>query len=133
MPILAICTADMGLVGGGTGLDEEPTAAVLKKVHKGAAIGCWSTLCRCTSSCKRLYQRTSSMENVAAELDRLDTIAEPDFRVKAYKVDQWCSGGLPLLFVYQAAAFPRLPFYDNRFKTSFARCRPRWQRLSVRN
>ncbi|MEZ4520009.1 MAG: asparagine synthase-related protein, partial [Chloroflexota bacterium] len=110
--------ADMGLVGVDELSDEELTAVVLKKVHKGGSDWLLEHLCR--PHLKEAVPEDIFHENVAAELDRLDTIAEPDFRVKAYKVDQWCARWTTVAFrMYQAAAFPRLPFYDNRLEDFF--------------
>jgi asparagine synthetase B (glutamine-hydrolysing) len=42
-------------------------------------------------------------------------VPEPDFRVKALKTDQWSHRWTTAsLRMFQPAAFPRLPFYDNR-------------------
>ena len=58
---------------------------------------------------------------VAGELDRVSAIEDPDFRVKAFKTDQWSfRWTLASLRMYQAGAFPRLPFYDTRMADFFA-------------
>jgi len=58
---------------------------------------------------------------VAAELSTLDDIADPDFRVKAFKTEQWSfRWTLASLRMYQAGAYPRLPFYDTRLTDFFA-------------
>jgi asparagine synthase (glutamine-hydrolysing) len=60
-------------------------------------------------------------EQLAGELSRLDGISDPDFRVKAYKTEQWSfRWTLASLRMYQAGAFPRLPFYDTRMTDFFA-------------
>ena len=60
-------------------------------------------------------------EQLAEELSRLEGIADPDFRVKAYKTEQWSfRWTLASLRMYQAGAFPRLPFYDTRMTDFFA-------------
>ena len=52
---------------------------------------------------------------------RVAAIAEPDFRVKAFKTDQWSfRWTLASLRMYQAGAFPLLPFYDTRMSDFFA-------------
>jgi asparagine synthase (glutamine-hydrolysing) len=52
---------------------------------------------------------------VASELRRVGDIGDLDFRVKAFKTDQWSfRWTVPGLRMFQPAAFPRLPFYDNR-------------------
>jgi hypothetical protein len=58
---------------------------------------------------------------LARELALLDDIEDPDFRVKAFKTDQWSfRWTLASLRMYQAGAFPRLPFYDIRLANFFA-------------
>jgi hypothetical protein len=60
-------------------------------------------------------------DTVAGELARLDGITEPDFRVKAFKTEQWVARWTNTgLRMFQAAAFPRLPFYDTRLVDFFA-------------
>ena len=59
-------------------------------------------------------------EMVSQELRKLEHIEDPDFRIKAFKTDNWsfrwtCAS----LRMFQAAAFPRLPFYDNRIADFF--------------
>jgi asparagine synthase (glutamine-hydrolysing) len=51
---------------------------------------------------------------VHQELKRID-IKEADFHLKAFKTEQWSfRWTVPSLRMFQPAAFPRLPFYDNR-------------------
>jgi hypothetical protein len=58
---------------------------------------------------------------VADALRPLGGLADPDFRVKAYKTEQWSARWTTAsLRMYQAAAFPRLPFYDTRLADFFA-------------
>ncbi len=58
---------------------------------------------------------------VGRELERLDGIADPDFRVKAFKTEQWSfRWTLASLRMYQAGAFPKVPFYDTRMSDFFA-------------
>ena len=60
-------------------------------------------------------------EFVAGELRRVGDIEEPDFRVKAFKTEQWSfRWTLASIRMYQAGAFPRLPFYDTRLTDFFA-------------
>jgi hypothetical protein len=57
---------------------------------------------------------------VAEGLKPLAHIQDPDFRVKAYKTDNWSfRWTLASLRMFQAAAFPRLPFYDTRMADFF--------------
>ena len=58
---------------------------------------------------------------VDRELERVGSIAEPDFRVKAFKTEQWSfRWTLASLRMYQAGAYPLLPFYDTRMSDFFA-------------
>jgi hypothetical protein len=60
-------------------------------------------------------------EMIGAELDRVGPIEDPDFRVKAFKTEQWSfRWTLASIRMYQAGAFPRLPFYDTRLSDFFA-------------
>ena len=60
-------------------------------------------------------------EEVRTELDRVEHLEDPDFRVKAFKTDQWSFRWTTAsLRAYQPAAFPRLPFYDSRLTDFFA-------------
>jgi asparagine synthase (glutamine-hydrolysing) len=52
---------------------------------------------------------------VGQELRRVQHIDEPDFRVKAFKTEQWSFRWTTAsLRMFQPGAFVRLPFYDNR-------------------
>ena len=58
---------------------------------------------------------------VRREFERLSAIEDPDFRVKAFKTEQWSfRWTLASLRMFQAGAFPRLPFYDNRMADFFS-------------
>ncbi|HWZ85069.1 MAG TPA: asparagine synthase-related protein [Thermoanaerobaculia bacterium] len=60
-------------------------------------------------------------ELVGGELARVGAIEDPDFRVKAFKTEQWSfRWTLASIRMFQAAAFPRLPFYDTRLTDFFA-------------
>lgn len=59
-------------------------------------------------------------EMVRVELKKFEHIEDRDFRIKAFKTDNWsfrwtCAS----LRMFQPAAFPRLPFYDNRMADFF--------------
>ena len=57
---------------------------------------------------------------VSEELGRFPGIEDADFRMKAFKTDQWSfRWTLASLRMYQAGAFPRLPFYDTRMADFF--------------
>ena len=54
------------------------------------------------------------------ELERIGPLGDPDFTLKALKVDQYGPRSVgAALRVYQSAAFPRLPFYDARLVDFF--------------
>jgi len=49
------------------------------------------------------------------EIESLRTIADYDFRLKVFKMEQYCFRFTATGFrMYQPGSFPRLPFYDNR-------------------
>ena len=53
-------------------------------------------------------------------MNSLQHIEDPDFRVKAFKTDNWSfRWTLASIRMFQAAAFPRLPFYDTRLADFF--------------
>ncbi len=55
------------------------------------------------------------------EMGRLRGISEPDFFVKAFKTEQWSARWTTAsIRAFQAAAFPRLPFYDTRISDFFS-------------
>ncbi len=57
---------------------------------------------------------------IQAELERLSDLEDPDFRVKAFKTENWSFRWTTAsLRMYQAAALPRLPFYDTRVAELF--------------
>ncbi|HMT21070.1 MAG TPA: hypothetical protein PKE20_07485, partial [Promineifilum sp.] len=107
---------DMGL--GDTATEADVFAATLKKVRKGG--GDWLLANLCAPRLGGAEPVGVLRDVVTGEMARLETIAEPDFRVKAFKVDQWCARWTTVaLRVFQSAAFPRLPFYDTRLADFF--------------
>lgn len=109
---------DMGLAGIEAMSAEEITAVTLKKVRKTGGIWLLDHLCQ--PHLGAVSPESVLRDHVAGELGRLEAIAEPDFRIKAFKVDQWCARWTTVaLRMYQAAAFPRLPFYDTRLADFF--------------
>ncbi len=57
---------------------------------------------------------------VQREIQALGDIEDAGFLVKAFKTDQWSARSTTAsLRAYQMAAFPRLPFYDNRLVDFF--------------
>jgi hypothetical protein len=60
-------------------------------------------------------------EFVQAELHRVRNIDDPDFRVKAFKTEQWSfRWSIPPTRIFQSAAWPRKVFYDTRLTDFFA-------------
>lgn len=111
--------ADMGLAGLTTVTPEDMTALVLKKVRKGGSAWLLESVCR--PNWNDADPEQVLQNSVSAELANLAMIEEPDYRLKAYKVDQWCARWTTVaLRMYQVAAFPRLPFYDTRLEDFFA-------------
>jgi len=107
---------DMGLSD--TATETDVFAATLKKVHKPG--GDWLLANLCAPQLNGAEPGAVLRDAVTGELARLETIAEPDFRVKAFKVDQWCARWTTVaLRAFQSAAFPRLPFYDTRLADFF--------------
>ena len=52
---------------------------------------------------------------VESDMQMLDHISDPDFRVKAYKTEQWSfRGSIPPIRAFQSAIWPRLVFYDHK-------------------
>lgn len=111
---------DMGLVGATISGAETVVAHSLKKIRKSG--GAWLT----RNVCARHLENGSDVEAllegfVRREFDRLPAIEDPDFRVKAFKTEQWSfRWTLASLRMFQAGAFPRLPFYDNRMADFFS-------------
>lgn len=59
-------------------------------------------------------------EMMRAELRRIPPFDDPDFRVKVFKTEQWAfRWTLASLRMYEAAAFPRIPFLDPRMVEFF--------------
>ncbi len=59
-------------------------------------------------------------EFVRDELRRLPSFEDPDFKIKAFKTDQWSFRWTTAsLRAYHAGAFPRTPFYDTRLADFF--------------
>jgi len=65
-------------------------------------------------------------EMMRAELRRTPEVGDPDFRVKVLKTEQWAfRWTLASLRMYEAAAFPRIPFLDPRMIRFFCTV-PTW-------
>ncbi len=111
---------DMGLVGAAAANGDEIVAHALKKMRKAG--GEWLTRNVCAGHREDGGDVEAVLEGfVRRELERLPAIEDPDFRVKAFKTDQWSfRWTLASLRMFQAGAFPRLPFYDNRMADFFS-------------
>jgi hypothetical protein len=110
---------DMGMVD--AGLDSEAVAEhALGKIRKRG--GDWLARNVCAPRVKSDESVEGLLrEFVRREFERLPAIEDPDFRVKAFKTEQWSfRWTLASLRMFQAGAFPRLPFYDNRMADFFS-------------
>ncbi len=107
---------DMGV--NATQVSEDDLADVaMKKFHKMGGGWLVDHLCRPQLAAEPhgLLQGV-----VSAELDRAGAADDPDFRIKLLKTEQWSARWTTAsLRAYQAAAFPRLPFYDARLVDFF--------------
>ncbi len=57
---------------------------------------------------------------VSEELKKTEHLEDPDFRIKAFKTDQWSfRWTMASIRMFQPGAFPRLPFYDTRLTDFF--------------
>jgi hypothetical protein len=111
---------DMGLVGAGTSraTAEEVVAHTLKKMRKRGSRWLLDNLYGSVSGPGQAEELQHQL--VADELSRLEDVADPDFRVKAFKTENWSfRWTLASIRMFQGAAFPRLPFYDNRLSDFF--------------
>lgn len=112
---------DMGVPAAlpGTLTDEDYLSIALKKIKKGGSDWLVENLCRNQVSDNGIDALLNRL--VAEELHRFPEVEEPDYRIKAFKVDQWSARWTSAsIRMFQAAAFPRLPFYDTRLTDFFA-------------
>ena len=91
---------------------------VVKKIQKKG--GDWLVENLCQSRLGNQNPKEFLRGMISDELKEFDAIEDPDFKMKAFKTDHWsfrwtCAS----LRMFQAAAFPRLPFYDNRLTDFF--------------
>lgn len=116
---------DMGLLD--HPLDEEALLAhVMDRISKPAG---WllDHLCRPNLGGEDPGQLLRQM--VREELAPFEEIEDADFRVKAFKTDQWSFRSTTAsLRAYQPGVFPRLPFYDTRLTDFFATVPTDWTR-----
>ncbi len=111
---------DMGIVEAGP-LDSEAVAEhALGKIRKRG--GDWLARNICALWVKSGESAEGLLRGfVRREFERLSAIEDPDFRMKAFKTEQWSfRWTLASLRMFQAGAFPRLPFYDNRMADFFS-------------
>jgi asparagine synthase (glutamine-hydrolysing) len=113
-----VCLGDMGLASC-TDLSESAflNHAQSKMERRGAA---WLLEHLCPASRTGEKSDVILSQLVRNGLAPYQHIADLDYRLKAYKADgwvfRWTNAGLRM---YQAAAFPRLPFYDSRLTDFF--------------
>ena len=110
---------DMGLANESKSNDDDfMLAHVLHKMEKPGREWLLDHLCR-----PRLGNDepgTVLRQMLQREMSHLNHIEDPDFRIKALKTDQWSFRWTTAsLRMFQAAAFPRLPFYDSRLTDFF--------------
>jgi asparagine synthase (glutamine-hydrolysing) len=110
---------DMGLANDQRSNDGEFVLShVLHKLAKPECVWLLEHLCSPRLSGEEPESILRKM--VQKEISQLDHIEDPDFRMKAFKTDQWSFRWTTAsLRMFQAAAFPRLPFYDSRLSDFF--------------
>ena len=110
---------DMGLANDGNSNDGDFILShVVHKMEKPGREWLLEHLCRPRLSADEPASILRKM--VQRELSHLDHIEDADFRIKAFKTDQWSFRWTTAsLRMFQAAAFPRLPFYDSRLTDFF--------------
>ncbi len=115
-----VLLGDVGLADGHMGLLDEQ--AFLETTQRKFLKGGSSWLLA------NLYERQSAgsapdslfRASLSDQLQRVPQIDDPDFRLKAIKTNLWSARWTTTaLRMYTAAAFPRLPFYDNRLVDFF--------------
>lgn len=122
---------DMGLVGSRPDA-AELTDHALARVTKRGGEELAELLCRLPLG---EDPAVLARQSVQRELKALGDIEDADFLIKAFKTDQWSARSTTAsLRAYQMAAFPRLPFYDNRlvdFFTTVGSEQVRGRRLQI--
>ena len=111
---------DMGLLGAESEV-QSPNAVsefAYKKMFKKGSEWLLKNLCDPQITTERAESLLKG--TVGDELAGLANIEDIDFRVKAFKTNQWSfRWTLASIRMFQAAAFPRLPFYDTRIADFF--------------
>ncbi len=111
---------DMGIVDAEAGDSAMVSEHALGKIRKRG--GDWLARKLCAPRLGRGASVEALLkELVSGEIARVEGVEDPDFRVKAFKTEQWSfRWTLASLRMFQAGAFPRLPFYDNRIADFFS-------------
>ncbi len=98
--------------------ESEVVAHTIKKMAKRGHAWLWDNLCAPHLHKDKPAELTRGL--VQEELAALGHIEDPDFRVKVFKTEAWSFRWTTAsLRMFQAAAFPRLPFYDQRLVDFF--------------
>jgi asparagine synthase (glutamine-hydrolysing) len=111
---------DMGLAGAAAGspTGEQVERHVLRRMSKPGQG--WLLRNLCQPHLEGAEPAEVLRDYVRDGLRPLEGIADADFRVKAFKTDNWSfRWTLASLRTYQAGAFPVLPFYDTRLADFF--------------
>lgn len=96
------------------------TAHAFQKMAKRGRRWLWDQVCG--RSAGGLNAEMVTRGFVEEGLRRIERIEDPDFRIKAFKTDNWSfRWTLSSIRMFQAASFPRLPFYDTRVADFFLR------------
>lgn len=109
---------DMGFPEGGPSGANAVVNHAIKKIEKRGGSWLLANLVAC-----RVREKPGAILRKIVEdgVERLRAIEDPDFRVKAFKFEQWAfRWTLASIRMYQAGAFPRLPFCDTRLADFFA-------------
>lgn len=111
---------DMGLVEAPSGSMSTAELAAYAQAKFSKPAG-WLLENVCRAQLKGAAPEAVLSELIRNRIAPLDSIAEPDFRIKAFKTEQWSARWTTAsLRMFQAASFPRLPFYDTRIADFFA-------------
>lgn len=110
---------DMGFLDGDDSLPQDTLASKMaqKFTKKGSA-----DLLKLFAHQLPTDAESSLVEQIGEDLKTLSDIEEVDFKVKAWKTQEWSHRWtLASLKMYQAGLFPVLPFYDQRLVDFFCR------------
>jgi asparagine synthetase B (glutamine-hydrolysing) len=99
--------------------DDEILAGAMKKFKKRGSSWLLENVNSNLSQNSQIQKVLSEM--MRSELNALNGIDDPEFRLKALKTEQWSfRWTTSSLRAYQIGAFPRLPFYDTRMIDFFS-------------